>query len=683
MHFKGHFVWTVLFCVLPSACISSGYSDFENTNNEQSSTSFAQADSDKKAESNASETVKGLAAEMDWVEIPPGKFLMGSPEDEWGRDRNEYLHEVEHSYGYKIAVTEVTCAQWKSLSTGLESLCVSYSDCERCDCTEDDCPVPKVTLENAKIWLDALSVSAGLEPCYENEASWPTPMHCPGYRLPTESEWERAARADDNRATYNGGLSGSSYKEQRFEVLEPIAWCGGGMADEERRARPVAQKLPNSWGLYDMIGNMDELTLWEGVYPNELSQNPYVNSDDEIIVKRGGNFDSIYGGFQTCRAAKRDISYTYFAYGGLRPVRTLPNSQIPNFEPPRQCPMWEAVESLEKETYDMPPIYLQANPQERYVAMTNDNSGYIMFLGVSETSGPFIEVLETTLQKINSGVIRYSAPPHLTTYRPQNIAKEMIADTSADRAVAVLCNSTCSLAMLSSPDENGNRTFDIMEGGEIPSWLGEITDLFFFGELTQIFVAGDGVALFDGTAWHEEIPSNVGRILSLGGHSFSDGVIKKTGNYMAASGEKGLLMLRDPDGWTVLDTQTDVNLNDTAVFSNHLGIENNTIGAMAVGDNGTVVHFKGKEVVSCKLGDKNIVSILSLAVYVPGAYDVLNSDGEQIYVPHTSSSLRPSINNQSPKMAFDTTVVGCGIASNYFYLTETAILGYEPRCPID
>jgi formylglycine-generating enzyme required for sulfatase activity len=84
---------------------------------------------------------------------------------------------------------------------------------------------------------------------------------CEGYRLPTESEWEYAARAGSRTAFYSGEhtknpdpLERTSYDDKN---LSPIAWYDWNSGN---RTHPVMQKLPNAWGLYDVLGNISEQT---------------------------------------------------------------------------------------------------------------------------------------------------------------------------------------------------------------------------------------------------------------------------------------------------------------------------------------------------------------------------------------------------------------------------------------
>ena len=125
------------------------------------------------------------------------------------------------------------------------------------------------------------------------------------YRLPTEAEWEYAARA---------GTSGD-----RYGNVDAIAWCG----DNSRwRTHPVGRKAPNAWGLYDMLGNVWEWTQdWYGDYPGGSVTDPRGPVSGSGRVCRGGSWYSNAGG---CRASDRH----YYSPGhrgsglGFRLLRT-------------------------------------------------------------------------------------------------------------------------------------------------------------------------------------------------------------------------------------------------------------------------------------------------------------------------------------------------------------------------
>jgi formylglycine-generating enzyme required for sulfatase activity len=128
------------------------------------------------------------------------------------------------------------------------------------------------------------------------------------YRLPTEAEWEYAARA---------GTTGARYGE-----LDAIAWWDGNSANgnSAKQTFPEKQKLPNAWGLYDMIGNVWEwCSDWYVVYPTVSVTDPRGPSSGSFRVNRGGGW---YGDARYARSAVRsriDPGDRYYALG-FRPA---------------------------------------------------------------------------------------------------------------------------------------------------------------------------------------------------------------------------------------------------------------------------------------------------------------------------------------------------------------------------
>ena len=165
---------------------------------------------------------------MEFVWIPAARFLMGSPEDEEGRLGNELQHKVRLSKGFWMEKYEVTQEEWEVVMGANPS---HFKD------RGPRCPVDSVS------WFDADGFIQGLN---ERESR----KGC-RYRLPTEAEWEYAARA---------GTTGARYGE-----LDEVAWHQGNRGEG---THPVGEKRANAWGLHDILGNVTEWTAdWQGWYP--------------------------------------------------------------------------------------------------------------------------------------------------------------------------------------------------------------------------------------------------------------------------------------------------------------------------------------------------------------------------------------------------------------------------------
>jgi len=210
---------------------------------------------------------------MEFVFIKPGTFTMGSPTNELGRDDDEKLHQVTLTQGIYIQTTEVTQSQWH---------CVMGSNPSKLKNCGLNCPVENVS------WYDAMEFIKNLNRIDSKGQ----------YRLPTEAEWEYAARAGTDTAFANGGIS--ELRCGRDLNLDAIGWYCGNSGET---AHPVAQKKPNAWGLYDMHGNVWEWCAdWYAEYPSGSVTNPSGPSSGSVRIRRGGSWTFIAGG---CRSAVR------------------------------------------------------------------------------------------------------------------------------------------------------------------------------------------------------------------------------------------------------------------------------------------------------------------------------------------------------------------------------------------
>jgi len=207
--------------------------------------------------------IKTNSLGMDFVSITPGTFTMGSPTDEPGRYINETQHQVTLTKGYYMQTTEVTQGQWEAVMGSNPS---SFSGCGL------DCPVEKVSWNYVHLFIDKLNqLGEGL------------------YMLPTEAQWEYAARAGAGTAFANGEITelGSGYDPN----LDAMGWY---VYNSNKTIHPVAQKTPNTWGLYDMHGNVLECVQdWYGDHSSSSVTDPIGPSSGSYRVIRGGSWDNI------------------------------------------------------------------------------------------------------------------------------------------------------------------------------------------------------------------------------------------------------------------------------------------------------------------------------------------------------------------------------------------------------
>ena len=222
-------------------------------------------------------TVNGVTFNMVFVE--GGTFTIGSPATQVGSSTMERpQHEVTLS-SFKIGQTEVTQELWVAVMGHNPS--GFQGDPQR--------PVENVSWEDCQKFIDSLNVLTGKH-----------------FRLPTEAEWEFAAR---------GGNQSQGYTFAGSNTAKDVAWYS---TNSNGTTHPVAQKLPNELGLYDMSGNVSEwCSDWYAAYTDEPQTNPTGPATGSYKVYRSGDYDKSAA---KCRPPYRDVrQITYhLEYLGLR-----------------------------------------------------------------------------------------------------------------------------------------------------------------------------------------------------------------------------------------------------------------------------------------------------------------------------------------------------------------------------
>ena len=220
-------------------------------------------------------------AGMEFVWIPAGKFRMGSTSSEAFEDEQP-VTQVRISRGFWLGKYEVTQTEWEAVMGSNPS---SFSGCGHC-------PVEEVSWNDVQDFISRLNAQEGREV----------------YRLPTEAEWEYAARA---------GTKGDRYGD-----LDAIAWYADTSG---RRTHPVGGKAPNAWGLHDVLGNVVEWVgdWYGGDYIGGSVTDPQGPGSGPGRVIRGGCW---VGAAKHSRTSNRNVSPPDVRYDflGFRLARMAP-----------------------------------------------------------------------------------------------------------------------------------------------------------------------------------------------------------------------------------------------------------------------------------------------------------------------------------------------------------------------
>ena len=213
------------------------------------------------------------------VEVPAGSFWMGAEGVTAAYNKDESpIHRVTISSSFRMSAFEITNAQYEQFDPSHRALRGRYGFS-----SEDDEAVVFVSWEDACAYCSWLSAETGKS-----------------YRLPTEAEWEYACR-------------GSSFKKD-------LSKNNVQGAEEKRIFAPVSlaslRILPNAWGLYDMLGNVEEWCLdWYGPYPAEEQTDPAGMKDGLFRVTRGGSHTTSPGYLRSSNRAALPPADRSFAVG--------------------------------------------------------------------------------------------------------------------------------------------------------------------------------------------------------------------------------------------------------------------------------------------------------------------------------------------------------------------------------
>jgi formylglycine-generating enzyme required for sulfatase activity len=216
-------------------------------------------------------TILGIRQRFCW--IPPGEFLMGSPECEEGRYSDESQHEVEITSGFWLADTVCTQELWEAVM-GINP---SFFKGE-------ELPVENVSWGDCQDFINKINnIEPGLN-----------------FRLPSEAEWEYACRA----GTISPFYFGENITTEQANYCGNYPYSGGKEGEYRGETVTVKSLPPNGWGIYGMHGN-----VWEwcedryGEYPTGRVVDPQGPEEGDDRVLRGGSWIS---NGRWCRSAYRD-----------------------------------------------------------------------------------------------------------------------------------------------------------------------------------------------------------------------------------------------------------------------------------------------------------------------------------------------------------------------------------------
>lgn len=234
---------------------------------------------------------------IEMVRVLPGTFMMGS---KTGLGYEQPVHEVQITYSFLVSKFEITQKQWLTVMDTNPSLYVG-----------EKLPVMNVDWLDAVLFCNKLSKLMKLDTCYvflDSGIVW-FDTSANGFRLPTEAEWEYVCRAG---STGDFAGNGNPLDMGWFDI-------NSGM-----KPHPVGEKLPNSWGIYDMHGNAWEW-CWDWFDPFYYEKSPRVNprgpESGKNRVVRGGCWQK---GTTFGRSSSRQFPEDQKTNFGFRIVRNLP-----------------------------------------------------------------------------------------------------------------------------------------------------------------------------------------------------------------------------------------------------------------------------------------------------------------------------------------------------------------------
>lgn len=225
--------------------------------------------------------------EINMIYVEGGTFTMGASGTDTEAADDEFPAHIVALNGFYICSTEVTQQLWRAVMGANPSNHLG----------DVLCPVEKVSWSDCSTFITKLNQMTGQS-----------------FRLPTEAEWEFAAR---------GGNKSNGYKYAGSNNVNEVAWFWNTTPGASNMTRPVASKLPNELGLYDMSGNVYEWCsdYYGSYFDTDGPTNPQGPSSGTTRVYRGGSYQSAS---RFCRVSSRNGGLASSNWIGLRLAMSYP-----------------------------------------------------------------------------------------------------------------------------------------------------------------------------------------------------------------------------------------------------------------------------------------------------------------------------------------------------------------------
>jgi formylglycine-generating enzyme len=232
-------------------------------------------------DSNPTEPATSPSPEM--IVVQGGTFSMGSAS---GNSDEQPVHSVTLS-SYYIGKYEVTQKQWKEVVQWKQESATTPLNPDPSSNKGDYLPVESINWDDIQTWIGYINEKEGTIK----------------YRLPTEAEWEFAAR---------GGTKSQGYTYSGSNIIDDVAWYS---VNSSKKTHTVGTKGANELGIYDMSGNVWEwCSDWYEAYSSDAQTDPIGSTGGYLQVLRGGWSDDVYG---LCRVTNRGSTTSDYRYGNI------------------------------------------------------------------------------------------------------------------------------------------------------------------------------------------------------------------------------------------------------------------------------------------------------------------------------------------------------------------------------